>query len=171
VTSKRGYLVVEGPHDVEFVGRLLKPRGFHRTKVLSALDPYWVRLVPRTFPVDDDDEDLLKRVPVPTFFASDTHSVAVQSAVGDTRLVQTVEESLLLLPGIVADLTGVGILLDADEQRAPAARFATIRAGLTALGLSLPDVAGVVSEGAPQERPVALRKCRYSPTVVGNFAR
>jgi hypothetical protein len=128
VTSRRSYLVVEGPHDVELVGRLLKPHGFGRTKTLSALDPLWQPLVPRNFPADG--EDLLKRMPVPVFFANATHSLAVQSAVGDTRLVLTVEESLAVLPDGGATLTGVGILLDADDEKTPATRFSTIRRGL-----------------------------------------
>ncbi len=148
MTTNRSYLVVEGPHDVEFVGRLLKPFGLARIKTLSALDPFWLPLVPRNFP--SDGEDLLKRMPVPVFFASGTHSIAVQAAVGDTRLVGTVEESLALLPNGMADLGGVGVLLDADGDALPTTRFAAIRGGLAALGLTLPDVSGNVSMSSPR---------------------
>ena len=55
------YIAVEGPHDIEFVARLLKPRGFARVRQLPTLDPYWADLVPKTYPPDDD---LLKRVPI-----------------------------------------------------------------------------------------------------------
>lgn len=148
MTSRRSYLVVEGPHDVEFVGRLLKPLGFGRTKKLSELDLFWVPLVPRNFPADG--EDLLKRMPIPVFFANATHSVAVQSAVGDSRLVRTVEESVKILPNETADLDGIGVLLDADGATPAAARYANIRSGLASLGLTLPDVAGGVSVSSPR---------------------
>ena len=81
------YIAVEGPHDIEFVARLLKPNGFARVRKLSDLDPYWGNLVPKDFPPDDD---LLKRVPVPLFFQTATRSVAIQSATGVSRLVSLV---------------------------------------------------------------------------------
>ena len=93
--SKFGYLVVEGPHDVEFMYRLLSTHGLGRVKMMDALDPFFVPLVPRSFPPDDD---LQKRVPVPLFSQSGTHSVAVHSAIGDSRLIQTVEENAALVP-------------------------------------------------------------------------
>lgn len=34
------YLVVEGPHDVEVVGKVLKSNGFKRVQQLSKLDEY-----------------------------------------------------------------------------------------------------------------------------------
>ena len=70
-------IVVEGPHDVEFVGRLLRLDGFARVRYESELDGFWQPLVPRAFP---HGGDLLKRVPVPSFFARGEHSVAVHSA-------------------------------------------------------------------------------------------
>ena len=35
---KYGYLVVEGPHDIEFVYRILSPLGFKRVRLESELE-------------------------------------------------------------------------------------------------------------------------------------
>lgn len=142
---KYGYVVVEGPHDVELVYRLLSPHGMVRVQQLAALDPFLAPLVPRSFPPDGD---LQKRVPVPLFLQSGTHAVALHSAVGDTRLIQTVEENATLLDP--ASLTGIGVILDSDSMVSPAVRYSAIRDGLRAKGYSLPDDPGVVSEGPPR---------------------
>ena len=111
---KYGYVVVEGPHDVELVYRLLRPQGLKRVQDFDQLDRYFVPLVPRSFPPAGD---LQKRVPVPLFLQSVTHAVAVHGAAGDTRLIQTIEENAKLLdPG---SLTGVGVVLDSDSARLP----------------------------------------------------
>src|SRR4051794_33484788 len=100
---KYGYLVVEGPHDVEFVYRLLSPYGLKRIQFETVLDVFFHPLIPRTFPPDGD---LQKRVPVPLFLHSTTHVVAIHSAVGDSRLVETLEENAVLLDP--ASFTGIG---------------------------------------------------------------
>lgn len=138
------YLLVEGPHDAEFVARLLKPHGFKRVGQLPDLDPYWHPLVPRKFPADD--KDLLKRVPVPTFLQSATCSVALDCAIGDSRLVRALEETWTILRGAAAKLRGIAVMADADDQD-PQARADALRDALRALPLPLrwPDAAGQVS--------------------------
>lgn len=145
-----GYLVVEGPHDVEFVGATLKPHGFRRVGSLKKLDPFWVPLVPRTFPPDDDD--LLRRVPVPTFFVSPTHSVAIDSAIGDTRLVKTLRQTFLIMPDLADRLASTAILLDADNDKRTSLteRFKVVRAGIRDTGLIAPDRPGEVTTGTPR---------------------
>ncbi len=142
---KYGYLVVEGPHDVEFVYRLLSPFGFARVRLESDLDPFFGPLIPRTYPPSGD---LQKRMPVPLFLQSNSHAIAVHSAVGDSRLVQTVEENSALISFGV--MTGVGILLDSDTLVTPAMRYASIRDELRAKGFQFPDDAGVVGEAVPR---------------------
>ncbi len=90
------YLVVEGPQDIEFVARLLKPYGFKRIQYLKDLDAFWQRgkLIPNKFPYKDN---LLQRVPIPTFFQTDTHSIAIHSASGCSRLAETIQETLISL--------------------------------------------------------------------------
>jgi hypothetical protein len=144
---KYGYLVVEGPHDVEFVARVLKPYGLRRIRLKSDLDPFWESLVPEVFPIDDD---LLKRVPVPMFFTSATHSVAIDGAMGDTLIVETVQESLAYLGP--DQLVGVGLMLDADTRVTPSQRFLSIKDKLASLEvtLDLPDNPGKVGSGHPR---------------------
>jgi hypothetical protein len=142
---KYGYLVVEGPHDVEFVYRLLRATGLASVRLETDLDPFFVPLIPRTFPPDGD---LLKRPPVPRFLQSATHSVAVHSAVGDTRLVQTLEENAAVLDA--ARLTGIGVVLDSDSALAPGDRYATIRDLIREKGFPVPDVAGGITAGPPR---------------------
>jgi hypothetical protein len=85
------YLVAEGQHDIAFVGRFLRLAGMSHVQKFSDLDPFWKPLVPREFPPNDD---LRKRVPVPSFFSSKSHSVAISSANGDSRIAETIEETL-----------------------------------------------------------------------------
>lgn len=139
---KYGYVVVEGPHDVELVARLLSPCGLKRVTKESQLDSFFGKLVPHSYPPDGD---LLKRVPVPLFLQSETHAVAVHSAVGDTRLIQTIGENAALLDP--ARLTAVGVLLDSDSEVGPLARYSAVRDALRANGYPMPDVANHVSEG------------------------
>jgi len=149
---KYGYLVVEGPHDIELVYRLLSPFGFERVQFEARLDPFLNPLIPRSYPPDGD---LLNRMPVPLFLQSPTHAVAVHSAIGDSRLIQTVEENAVLLDR--AAITGIGVLLDSDSALAPHDRYRVIREGLRGKGYTLPDSAGDVNVGPP--RP-AVSSCR-----------
>jgi len=148
---KYGYIAVEGPHDLAFVGRLLKLHNLDRVKKLPDLDPFWRVLVPRVFPHQDD---LLKRVPVPTFFASATHTVAVHVVEGDGGFEHTLQDSLDTLyaePG--PELTGIGVLLDADSRIAAVDRFQRLKASLDAtpfpFTIQFPAAPGEVSAATP----------------------
>jgi len=142
---KYGYLVTEGTHDVEFLGRILKKRfDLKKIELLSALDPFWHPLIPRNFPIDNN---LLKRVPIPIFFQNHTHSVAIHSAIGDTRLIQTIQESSELINS--EQLAGIGLILDADMKISPTDRFAEIKRKADT-SLVLPDIPGKVSDIYPK---------------------
>jgi len=121
---QRAYIVVEGPHDVEFVARLLKPAGFDRIKLIEQLDPEWQPLVPRKFP---HAGDLLMRVPVPIFLRNQTHSVALHSAVGIANITRMLEESWIVLAAHNARPDHVGVLLDADAGELPSDRHSKLR--------------------------------------------
>lgn len=141
------YLVVEGPHDVELVGRLLKPHGFERVKRFEKLAAYWDRLVPKSFP---HRGDLLRRVPVPMFFDSAEVSLAVHAAGGDSQLQEAVGDTLQ--GALPAPPDAVGIILDADSKLTPVERFNKLQTELSqlALGLNLPAQSGAVSTGSPR---------------------
>jgi len=139
------YIVAEGPQDIEFLICLLKSYSLRRVRLLSLLDPFWEPLVPTTFPVDDD---LMKRVPVPIFLQNTELSIALHSAIGITRLANTIEESLALIP--TSQIFGIGLVLDADEAQTPQDRFESLISKLFPLGLSLPSVPGEVIKGFPR---------------------
>lgn len=139
---KHAYFVVEGPHDLEVVGRMLGARGFRRRRDLAGLDPYWGRLVPRTFPIDGD---LLRRVPVPVFFDTADWSVAVHSAIGVDAIGKTVRASLLALGSA---LDGLGVVIDADYEMPPRARWEAMRATIPVADCG--DAPGIVGAGSPR---------------------
>jgi hypothetical protein len=135
------YIVAEGPQDIEFLICLLKFYGLRRVTRLSSLDSFWEPLVPRTFPVDDD---LIKRVPVPIFLQNTELSVALHSAIAITRLSNTIEESLALIPS--SQIFGIGLFLDADDIQSPQHRFNDLTDRLTLMGLLLPAIPGQVMQ-------------------------
>lgn len=112
------YIVAEGPQDVEFLIGLLKFYHLKRVRFLSSLDKFWETLIPKNYPIDDD---LTKRVPVPYFVQNEQLSIAVHSAIGDTRIAQTIEESLNFIQP--SQLFSVGIFADADYSKTPQERF------------------------------------------------
>jgi hypothetical protein len=139
------YIVVEGPQDIEFLIRLLKPYGLRRVNRFSLLDSFWKPLVPPTFPVDDD---LAKRVPVPVFLQNSQISVALHSAIGITRISETIEENLSIISA--SKIFGIGIFLDADDSELPQKRFENLIFKLSPIGLSLPSRLGETMNGSPR---------------------
>lgn len=119
------FFVVEGVHDVEAVACLVRRRGYRRIQQHSKLPAYWDKLVPKKFPFDGD---LLRRVPVPTFFKSETDSLGIINAIGLERIVTAVKASLL---GLSELPDGLGILLDADSDVLPETRWTAIRSDLS----------------------------------------
>lgn len=142
-----GCLVVEGPHDAELCYRLLSTSGLKRVQRLSLLEPVFEPLVPTKFPHGDD---LQKRMPVPLFLQNEQWAIAVHSAVGDSRLVNALEETLALLPA--QNWAGVGLMLDADHDGSPAQRFDAVIQTMQSkhLGLPLPQQPGQVIAGTPR---------------------
>jgi len=138
--TKYGYVVVEGPHDVEFVARVLKVYGFQRVLNFSDLDDYWTRLVPTSFPPNGD---LLKRVPVPLFVQNDTYSIAIHSAMGIDRIVERIEESIVLIDR--SELTSIAVVLDSDLKVDPSTRYTALREKIRPLGVNLPEQPGEIA--------------------------
>lgn len=134
-----GYLAVEGPHDVEFVCRLLKPYGFDRVKSKSKLNEFFHGLIPKDFPHNDD---LLKRVPVPLFVENDTHLIAIDTAIGDSKVVNSLLDTIAFLGQNT--LTGAGILMDADSVDLPQKRFQLVQSDLNVGGVNITVSAGEV---------------------------
>ncbi len=119
---KYAYILVEGPHDVEFVGRFLKQVQCVRVQFKSELDSFWHSILPTTFPFNSErgQEDLLKRAPIPVFFQSEHYSIAVHSAEGIASIVQTLQETLFEIE--LETLAAIAFVLDADQQN-PLAQY------------------------------------------------
>jgi hypothetical protein len=139
------YIVTEGPQDIEFLARLLKFKNLRKITKFSDLDQFWHPIIPTKFPVDDD---LVKRVPVPTFLQNTELSIALHSANGIDRIVRTIEESLAVIS--VLQIFGISIFLDADNQEPPQQRFEKIRSKLFSLNLPCPRVPGEVTQNSPR---------------------
>lgn len=145
------YFAVEGPHDVEFVGRFLKLHGLKRVQHKPQLAPFWSPLLPTSWPSPPGSTDLLKRVPVPVFFQSQGVSVALDSALGDSQLINSTihTHGTVNQPGGQV-LHAIGVVLDSDQKRSAADRFATIAKALAENQLPRASTPGQVTEGPPQ---------------------
>jgi len=143
---KYGYLVVEGPHDVEFAYRLLSPLGVKRIQFKKDLDKFFYNLIPESYPLEDDD--IQKRMPIPVFLQSETHAIAIHSATGDSQLVDWMEENIAILG--LNGITGLGILLDADSEISANQRYAEITQELAKkLPMIKPLAIGMIKQGQP----------------------
>ncbi|WP_110515853.1 DUF3226 domain-containing protein [Herpetosiphon llansteffanensis] len=140
------YVVVEGPHDTEFIVKILEYfYNFQKIKKYPDLDPYWHKLVPTKFPYNDD---LLRRVPVPYFLQKEGYSLAIQSAQGDSGIVNTIEESLSLID--TAILASIGIILDCDYDKTPSERFSEISNLLKIKKIDPPKSMHEISQSTPK---------------------
>jgi hypothetical protein len=109
---KYGYVIVEGHHDAEVIGRFLRRKSLIPITRLDELDQYWKFLVPKSFPVNGD---LMKRVPVPLFFQNNNYSIAVHIAGGDSREIKKkLKVTLENRDTLLDDVVGIGITIDAD---------------------------------------------------------
>ena len=154
---KYGYLVVEGPHDVEFAYRLLSPFGLNRVRYKTlhkdkpkeeVLDEKFHCLIPN-YP--GEEGDIQVRPPIPLFLQNQTHSIAIHSAMGDDRLVELIEETNWKFK--INSMIGIGILLDSDKAVPAQKRYADVKTKLANV-LSqqlfiLPDDAGTIKKGFP----------------------
>ncbi|MCY2962386.1 MAG: hypothetical protein NT069_01835 [Planctomycetota bacterium] len=145
--TKYGYLVVEGPHDVEFAACLLAPFGLKRVHSENKLTGPLRKLVPHTFP---HGGDLLKRVPVPLFLRSESHLLAIHSAFGDSRLAETLELSRAAIETGFDELIGVGVVLDSDREMLASKRYATLCDAMSVKRFAFPRSPGEFTAGTPR---------------------
>jgi hypothetical protein len=134
-------LVVEGPHDQAFVGRLLQTAlSFANfSGELRSLDPFWRRLVP-TYPPGVGN--LYARLLMPSILSNDSVSCAIQVAQGDSAISKFIRS--------VTDMSldAIGTVVDADTE-SPVERFARLRRDLVQLLPGLPSRPGEVSHDLP----------------------
>lgn len=142
------YIVVEGPHDESFLGRILRRGGqsFHLIERKSEVDPHWHSLIPKNYPVGLPPNDFLQRVPMPTFYQNETHSVAIQSANGIDKIVRRLEETLQTPELNTPD--SIGVVLDSDSTETTVARSRDLASKIQALSVkfapSWPELPGAL---------------------------
>lgn len=143
---KYGYLVVEGPHDVAFCVRLLKTYGLEAIRLIDELDKTFKPIIPVNFP---HKGDLLKRMPVPTFLQSQTHAIAIQSAVGDSALISALELDLEIIDQRI--FSGIGFMLDADSAASAKVRRDDLRReAKEKIKLEIPESPSAADEKKPR---------------------
>lgn len=106
------YFIVEGVHDTAALRRFLKLFNIKSVTQIERIDSFWKRTIPTSFP---HNGDLQKRMPVPQFFQNDEISIAIQTAGGDSKIVDAFEG---LWNIDYEKLSGLAIFCDADDQTA-----------------------------------------------------
>lgn len=140
------YLVVEGPHDVEFACRLIKSRAaLMRVRQHQDLDSAMAKLVPDKFP---HGGDLLRRVPVPVFLQNDAVAIAIHAAGGDSKIVDCLAGTFDILQE--SEFAAIGVILDSDSATSPSARHQALRTLARSLPISFADQPGELLSGPPR---------------------
>ena len=138
------FIAVEGPHDVEFLARILRLEGFQHTKNIRDVPEFWRPSIPRNFPLADGD--MTRRMPIPSFFEiPGTHSVAIFACGGEHfSRAKLLLDQLSKEPG-----TGsIGIFSDNDSHRGGTGKiFSAIKQ--TFPELSFGNAPGEIKKGKP----------------------
>lgn len=138
------YIVVEGIHDAQFLLKLLVLDEFKHTFKKDEVHEFWQPIIPKEYP---HEGDLLKRMPTPFFAAKDRISVSIHYAGGETRIAETIEETLSQLEKGSNKPSAIGIVLDADTQQLPHERYAKLVRQIASRNVTMPNEPGIVSHG------------------------
>lgn len=144
---QRCLIAAEGPHDIEFVAKLLKELGFSRVTKLEDLPNDWQSsMVPKAFP--SAGRNLNEPHPVPWFLSDGAGTfVAMRNAGG----VERVAKSLVLdWEGMPLAPDAVAAILDADQQDTPLQRHEALVAAVGSLGIQFPTGPGEIHIGPPR---------------------
>jgi hypothetical protein len=114
----------------------------------DTVDDFWQVLIPKEYPYSGD---LLKRVPVPGFFQSPSHSIAVESAGSVSGLVKSTGLTKSALRSRWKEVSSMGVMADADWTSHPSERFQRLKEDLRGIGLPISASApGEISGGPPR---------------------
>lgn len=146
------YILVEGQHDVFFVGKLLRELGLSDIQDIDSISPVWE-------PFKDQAQLKVHRGNIAAnknglkihqlfkgvCFQDDLHSVLLRKVGGSGKEFRRDLQSLQqLLDGGLTSLAAVGLIPDADDK--PNAVFQSCRDALANLGLAEPNEAEQVVE-------------------------
>lgn len=167
--TRYGLVVVEGPHDRAFVGRVLALLGFKsfrgrpKSGRSAHLDPFWAPWVP-TYPRGDN---LYLPLDMPDIWETADWSVGVRAAGGSevySTMPQFLEDQPEWLRQIQAARGAVGVVVDADEGP-PAAVYDRLRAAWSGVLGGLPEALGTVRGGEARVGAFVLPDNREPGTV------
>ncbi len=148
MAQRLSYIAVEGPQDVEFIARLLKHAGFTHAKMKMEVDSAFAPLTDLKFPIGDD---LTKRMPVPHFYQTADHAVAVHASQGESNLAKNTIESL---DAVLRPVDSVGFVMDDDKNPDPASRLSELREQLgkqtKPAQFTIPGSLGSIQAGPPR---------------------
>ena len=117
------FLLVEGPHDAEFMARLLKLRGFEQRKTVSAIPDLYRKLIPKDYPDKDrkgKEAPLTEPHPVPRFYQYAERWLFILIG-GGSKSAQTLAKALRTSRLAGFNVDAVGVILDQDLEAKPEA--------------------------------------------------
>jgi hypothetical protein len=111
------FLLVEGPHDAEFMARLLKARGFEQRTKLSAIPKPFHDLFPAKYPATEETP-LIERHPVPGFYQNADQWLIMLVGGGSKSSITL---AAALRSARIAEFTpdAIGVFVDQDQEATP----------------------------------------------------
>jgi hypothetical protein len=118
------FLVVEGPHDAEFMARLLPRQKFEQRKKLSEIPEPYRKLIPKDYPAKDKngkEVPLTDPHPVPRFYQNgkDTERWVFILIGGGSKSAQTLAKALRTSRLAGFNVDAIGVILDQDLETTP----------------------------------------------------
>jgi len=115
------FLLVEGPHDAEFMARLLNLHGFEQRKTVSAIPELYRKLIPKDYPAKNEkgkEVPLTDPHPVPRFYQNAGRWLFILIG-GGSKSAQTLAKALRTsrIAGFTVD--AIGVILDQDLEATP----------------------------------------------------
>lgn len=115
------FLLVEGPHDAEFMARLLKLRGFEQRKTVSGIPERYQKLIPKDYPAKNEkgkEVPLTDPHPVPRFYQNAERWLFILIG-GGSKSAQTLAKALRISKLAGFDVDAIGVILDQDLEATP----------------------------------------------------
>lgn len=108
------YILTEGVHDVEFIGRLLKIAA-NATRIIykDKVDSFWHPLLPTRFP-QFTTQDIVKRINIPAFFQNEDLSVAVHPIAEKGLFFKSFDAACIAISNFKTKIKSLGIFADSD---------------------------------------------------------
>lgn len=111
------FLLVEGPHDAEFMARLIGLRGFHQRKKLDQIPDHLKKLFPRDYPATKHTL-LTERHPVPGFYENSGRWL-VMLVGGGSKAAMALGAALRSARLAEFQPDAVGVIVDQDLEPGP----------------------------------------------------